>query len=442
MAVELSWLKNKIKGVGEPGSFRQHVTILAGGTAFSYAVALIASPLLTRLYSPEAFGTLAVYIAAVGIFGNVISLRYPLAIPLPEEDKNGFSLLIISLTITFVLSTLLLLIQFYFGEQIVAISGLKSLTGYLWLVPLGALGMGVYQSLNYWAIRVENFSGISKTKVIQSSGMVAIQLLLGFLKPGALGLIIGDVFGRVGGSGSLAVHTFTGKKQLLSEIDIKHLLVVAKRYKKFPLISSGSAFLNSTGLQITPILLASLYGVKVAGLFALSQRIVGIPMVLAGQSVSQVFMGEFAKQKYSNREALLPLYKGMAKKLLIWGALPIALLAFMGPFGFSKIFGSEWGEAGTYTQILAIMFLIQFIVVPLSQTLNVLERQNVQFAWDFFRLVLVCFSLYASYVFGFTPRAAIALYGFIMMIAYVALYFISLKIIKNSNSFHLETPDN
>ena len=424
-------LKDKINSFFELGSFRKNVVILAGGTAFGYAVALLASPILTRLYLPEAFGTLAVYVALVGIFGNVISLRYPLAIPLPVEENDAFALLIISLVVTFFLSLFVFLLVILFGAHIVKISGLEGLSGFLWLVPFGVFGMGLYQSFNYWAIRTADFNKISKTKIIQSSGMVAIQLLFGILKPGALGLIAGDVFGRVGGSGNLAIHAFAGKRKVLAGFSVQHLLYLVRRYKRFPLISSGSAFLNGAGLYITPILLASLYGVKVAGLFALSQRIVGLPMVLAGQSVSQVFLGEFAKRKYSDRETLLQLYQSMAIKLLAFGVIPIVLLSFLGPFGFSKIFGFEWAEAGTYTQILAVMFLAQFVVVPLSQTLNVLEKQNIQIWWDLSRLLLVCLSLYTAYFFEFSPRVSVAMYGFAMLLSYMVLYLVSVIQIKS-----------
>lgn len=43
--------------------FARSVSILAGGTAAGQAIVVLASPLLTRLYSPEDFGLLAVYAA-------------------------------------------------------------------------------------------------------------------------------------------------------------------------------------------------------------------------------------------------------------------------------------------------------------------------------------------------------------------------------------------
>lgn len=426
----MSQLSNRIRILLKSGTFGRNVAILAGGTAIGYAVAFLATPLLTRLYSPEEFGTLAVYISVVSILGNVITLRYSFAIPLPDEDDSALSLLILSLGIAVSLSMLLFAAQFFWGAEIAHAAGIEAISSYLWLVPIGLLGIGVYQSLNYWAVRTAEYGPISKTKIIQSVGMVTIQLVFGFFKPGTLGLIVGDVFGRVGGSGNLAMRTFVSHGQALRQVSVVDLINTAKRYRRFPMISASSALLNSTGLQIAPLLLASLYGVKVAGLFALSQRIIGIPMILFGQAVGQVFYSEFAKKKHDGQAAMRELYQGMAKKLAFCGALPVFGLAVWGPDMFGLVFGGAWRDAGTYTQVLAAMFLIQFVVVPLSHTLNILERQGVQFVWDALRLALMLAALYGSFFLGLSPLVTISLYGVSMLFSYVLLFLITLKAIS------------
>ncbi len=405
------------------------MAVLAGGTTVGYAVAFLASPLLTRLYTPEQFGVLAVYMSVISILGNVVTLRYPLAIPLPKDDTSAMSLLLLSLGIAVALSAVLFVLQFLWGDWIAHAAGVETIAPYLWLVPVGVMGVGVYQSLNYWAVRTSDFGQISRTKIIQSVGMVTIQLVFGFLKPGAFGLIVGDVFGRVGGSGSLAVPTFVKHRQVLRQMTVADLINTAKRYRRFPLVSAGSALLNSTGLQVAPLLLASLYGVKVAGLFALSQRIIGIPMVLFGQAVGQVFFGEFAKKKHEGRTVMLAFYRYTAMKLACYGVLPILALALWGPDVFEFVFGGVWRDAGTYTQVLVLMFFIQFVVVPLSQTLNILERQGLQFVWDALRLLLVAAALFGSSFLNLSPLAAISFYGVIMVFAYALMFLLTLKAI-------------
>ncbi|WP_158247312.1 lipopolysaccharide biosynthesis protein [Geothermobacter hydrogeniphilus] len=410
------------------------MAILASGSAVGYGVAFAATPLLTRIYSPEEFGALAVYMSVVGMLGNVVTLRYPLAIPLPEDDDSALSLLLLSLGIAFIISLILFIAQFFWGEEIVRAAGIEAIASYLWLVPVGLLGIGTYQSLNYWAVRTSDFGPISQTKIIQSVGMVIIQLTFGFFNPGAFGLIVGDVFGRVGGSGSLAVRAFARQRQSIHRMTFNDLIKSAIRYRRFPMISASSSLLNSAGLQIAPLLLASFYGVKVAGLFALSQRIIGIPMVLFGQAIGQVFYGEFAKKKYEGQVVMRGLYLGMAKKLAIYGAIPVLVLGLWGPDVFGLIFGNAWRDAGIYTQTLAAMFLIQFVVVPLSQTLTILEKQVVQFIWDALRLLLVIAALYGASFLKLSPLTAILLYGISMFLSYAMLFLLSLKVIETTGA--------
>src|SRR5690606_42020419 len=48
-------------------SFARGVSVLVGGTAGAQMILVLAAPLLTRLYSPEDFGVLAVYVGLLAI---------------------------------------------------------------------------------------------------------------------------------------------------------------------------------------------------------------------------------------------------------------------------------------------------------------------------------------------------------------------------------------
>src|SRR5690606_23463880 len=115
------------------------------------------------------------------------------------------------------------------------------------------------------------------------------------------------------------------------------------------------------------------------------------------------------------------LYVRTAFRLLLIG-LPIAgLAALLGPHAFAFVFSAEWTEAGVYARLLAPLFLVQFVASPLSQTLNVLERQDVQFVWDAFRLVLVGGALLVANASGWSATHAIAAVSIALGLAYVVL---------------------
>ena len=58
------------------GRLIRAVALLVTGSAFGQLLVLVASPLLTRLYSPDDFGVLGVFSALLGLFGTAVCLRY------------------------------------------------------------------------------------------------------------------------------------------------------------------------------------------------------------------------------------------------------------------------------------------------------------------------------------------------------------------------------
>jgi O-antigen/teichoic acid export membrane protein len=57
------------------GKYGKNIATLAAGTAIGQSIATLASPVLTRLYSPSDFGVFAVYASIIGIIGSVASLN-------------------------------------------------------------------------------------------------------------------------------------------------------------------------------------------------------------------------------------------------------------------------------------------------------------------------------------------------------------------------------
>lgn len=99
------------------GSFVRNVAVLAGGTAAGQAIVVLASPVLTRLYTPEDFGVLAVYASLLCVLSTVATLRYELAIPLPKRDEDAAALVVLCLVIVLGMS---LLVAMGFGFWVLA----------------------------------------------------------------------------------------------------------------------------------------------------------------------------------------------------------------------------------------------------------------------------------------------------------------------------------
>lgn len=117
--------------------FLRSVTVLAGGTAAAQLLMVLLLPVLTRLYSPQDFNTLSVYLGLLSIFSVVATLRFELAISLPEEDGEAAHLLALGLGFSF-LTALLVGFGLLLGSDFfTAWLGLPKLAACFWVLPIG-----------------------------------------------------------------------------------------------------------------------------------------------------------------------------------------------------------------------------------------------------------------------------------------------------------------
>lgn len=424
----LRWLKRLLP----KGQFVRSVAVLVGGTVLGQGLVILVSPILTRLYTPDDFGILAVYISCLSILGSVASLCYELAIPLPEDDKTAASLLVLSLAIVVGISCLVGLGVWLVGEQVVYLVSAPALKPYLWLLPLSFLGMGIYQALSGWAVRKGYFTRIAQTKLSQSIGKVVTQIGMGIIVPGSFGLLLGDVIGRVSGTGTLATLTWRKHSTVLRQVDVSEVRRAASRYRRFPLLSSAATLLNNLGLRLPTLLLASLYGSQVVGWLDLGDRVLIVPLALIGAAIKQVYVNETALAMRTDPERLPRIFfKVMGSMFLI--AFPyIGFMAVFAPRLFPIVFGAEWAEAGVYVQFLAVMFLLQSMANPTSGTIDVLERQDLHLLREVTRIVLLSGVFVVIGVLHLEPVMGVALFGVAGSIIYMLYLGISFYAIRAS----------
>ncbi|MGI6328042.1 MAG: lipopolysaccharide biosynthesis protein [Dethiobacteria bacterium] len=363
--------------------YYRHVLILTSGTAFSQLLLVLASPLLTRIYTPGDFGLLSVYISIIEIFALLSSLKYEYAVPLARDEAGAANLLAlcfgILLSVCF-FATLCLWFTHSFLFHLLKVPGLEE---YFWLFPVSLFGMGSLKILHYWAMRTKKFVPIARAKIRQSMGMIGIQIVTGFLGQGTFGLVLGDALGRLGGSGKLTYDFIKENLDVLkTNVSPPGIRQVAFRYKKFPLILTGSSLINEFAVHLPVVLLTLAYGPQVVGLFVLVQRITGLPLTLIGESINDVFMAEASSLLKDNPGRISKLYWDTFKHLLLLSIPFFLMVAFIAPWVFMFVFGQQWTEAGAYLRILTPMYLLQFVSIPVSATLLVFERQILQFLRD------------------------------------------------------------
>ncbi len=400
--------------------------LLAGGTALAQVVVFVSYPLLSRLYTPEDFGVLAVYAALLGVTLPVASFRYEYAIPIARNDGAARNLLTLCLSILLVNSVALTLL-WLLARAFSWTTG--SVGDYLWLLPLGFLAAGAYQAVSYWAIRQRDFPRLAKTKVGQGIGTAVTQIGLGFFS-GPLGLLVGDVVGRSAGVLTLARPLVATRPSRTGRVTSPRLRAVARTYRRFPMYSSGSSLINALGLQAPALFMVAEYGVAAGGAFGLTLRVLSAPMALVGRAIMQVFFAEGAQLQRRDPAEVVGLFDRLAIRLLAMATIAATAIILVARPLFPTIFGSAWVTAGVYAQALGLMAGAQLLVVPLSHTLNLIERQDAQFLWDGLRLAALLCVFLAAHRLGWSDVTSVWAMSLTMTFAYLFLLALSRHLLR------------
>jgi len=376
----------------EPRFVRNVITLVAG-TSIAQAIPIIATPILTRMYSPEEFGLFAFYISIVSIISVVCSGRYELAILIPKEDKNAINIVVICLFICFVVSLTLFMFVFIFFDDILEMLGNKEIGHWLYLIPVSVFLTGFYQVFNYWNNRKSRYKLLARNRVGKSLCLSGTQVTMGFQSILVGGLFIGSILSIATGLMFMIIKTIKLDYKLIDKIDVISLKEVAYKYKNFPLVDGPTAFLSLFANQAPNMLLATIYSPAIAGFYYLTQRVFQAPITLISASVLDVFKQK-ASDDYHNNGTAKPIFKKTFFSLAIIGSVPIILLYIFVEDIFIYIFGDQWLVAGQYLKILLPVLYFKFIVNPLSFMIYIAEKQKWNFFCMFFLFISVFMSLY------------------------------------------------
>jgi O-antigen/teichoic acid export membrane protein len=191
-------LLSYLKGRFSKGSFANNV-LTSTGIVVGQLLAMAAAPVITRLYGPGDLGILGVYGSLLAIFAGISSLRYVYAIPLPKGDKAAANLCALSLVIILMMSILAGMVTWLWGKPFLALVEAQAMAPYIWLLPLGVLGAGIYQVLSYWGIRQKAFGTIAWTKISQNLGRAGAMIGSGSPAWAPWGCWSGKIIGQCGG---------------------------------------------------------------------------------------------------------------------------------------------------------------------------------------------------------------------------------------------------
>ena len=408
------------------GEFGRNVLILLTGTTFAQAISILISPLLTRLYSPEAFGIYAMFLAVSTFLTFFSAGTYENAIILPEQDEDGFSLLALSCVLVVGVSIATFGLIMAFNLQIVTLLSSPELSSWLYVVPVMVLLSGWYNALNYWNNRRKNFKRLSRNRVARSVLAAGANTTLGVMHWEAGGLIIGQIFGQLAATGLYGFQIRQEDRFLARTVSTVGIKQQAVRYKNFPKFLIPSGLVEQASGQLPLILLSSLFGAATLGFFSLALRMVNLPMGLMADAIRDVFR-QSASEEYALSGNCRAIFVRTFRRLIALSVLPFIGLVLLGPTIFAIVFGAQWRVAGEYAQIMSAMFFFRFVSSPLSSMFIIAEKQKWDLLIQAVTFVTIVLALRAVVSTTDSPKTAVVVYSVVYSLKYIVELYLSYR---------------
>ncbi len=421
-------------GIPQAPSFFRHAGLLAGASAVGPLVAFAAYPVLTRLYDPTQFGVLGTFEALLAMALSFCTLRYHLAIPVPDDDADAAALVVASVLASATISVLMALVLGWVGPRDLGLPGLHSIAYLSWLLPLATFASGTALALAGWHTRRQCFVRVAASRVTQGVVQVAVQLTLGVLAKFTLGLVVGLVAARVAASAVLC--TRTGLMPALRTVSWTRVTAAAKRHRRLPLVSTWSAIVNIVGQQVSVLIVGASFGVDAAGLYSLAFLVTVGPAHLVSQAIEQSFMSRI---RDAERRAQVPdLACAVFTSLVAIAAVPAGIFAAIAPDVFALAFGAAWTDAGEFARYLVPSAFAAVVGAHLPSLVVLRRWQRAELVFNVVLAAARCGALFWGHLAG-DPLAAVIAYG-ITGALLTLTYSCALLVAEGVRTRHVVTP--
>ena len=375
---------------------------------------LLVAPLLTRLYTPDDFGALALFSAAASLLLAFSTWRFDWSVPNTSSETLTATLLSLGFAALLIFGTTSFLVLWFWGEQLTFWKGFYVLGPLLYFLPVALIGGGLHELLQSWYVRQAELSKVGTARVGQSVAGTGLNLIGGYAGLGALGLIVSSVISTWVGIG-LLVSGALSLKNSFSRLSINRIKIGMALYWREATASTMVAVVNVASLAVVPLLLVQYYSAKEVGWYALMYRLAITPIGLLTNALSQSFWAEAAQLVKNDLAALRSLFL-KTTKLLVMVAIPVVLICVSGPLYVGPVLGNaQWSGAGEILMALAPMLAGMVVVQPLTH-LVVHKKQTWKLYLDTIKLAAIILLIFLF------PKAGGDLHILIFNLSLVGLF--------------------
>ncbi|UAX00106.1 oligosaccharide flippase family protein [Halopseudomonas nanhaiensis] len=406
-------------------SLLRNIATVVSGTAGAQALTLAFMPVITRIYGPENYGVLGVFMGLAMMLIPVAALCYPTSIVLPRRDSDALKLVKLSLLMATFVSSLLAIFLLVAGDWFAEALSVEAAVPFLMLLPAVTFAGAALETAQQWLFRKQLFRVTAKAAVAYSLLHNSIRSLAGLVSPTAAVLVVTTGFGPLLHSALLLLGIRKGPPlQVKPEVEQRQSPVrmrdLAGRYQDFPKFRAPQMLINTVSQNLPTLVLAAYFGPAAAGFFALCKQALTMPTHLVGKSVADVYYPKLARSIQHGEPIAGTVMKAVAGLAAV-GLVPFALVFATGPWLFATVFGEEWRTAGEYARWLALAEYAVFASRPCTVAVPALGLQRLSLIFEICSTTLRVSALYFGAVVLGEQMDTVMAFSIASIIIYCAL---------------------
>ncbi|EGN57164.1 polysaccharide biosynthesis protein [Hallella multisaccharivorax DSM 17128] len=350
-----------------------------------YLLPLVVTPILSRLYQPEAFGDWGIFSSFIAMATLVLFAGLENAIVKIEADK--LSNLLKICIICAVIAIAVLMLVFLYGRSMdisffCSFPDIQLLAAYLIAYIPYTLG---YNLCN----RFSRYTALSLNNILQGSCQAGLRILAALLGLTAFnGLILGTTIALYVSAFFLVISLkhkdFPSHHEQFNTHNIKKLLV---ENKKFPLFDAPSSLLSFAAFNLPTIILAFYFSKASIGCFSIILQLLLLPMSLIGSAIGKVYYQQLCQGKGDTLEVTAISQKIISVTAII-SILPLLVLACGGDRLIVLFLGNRWQTAGDISLCLALWSFPTILTQPLLPLFRYKNQQDTLLCFDIFYFLL------------------------------------------------------
>jgi O-antigen/teichoic acid export membrane protein len=373
-------------GIVSGALHRSHGSFIATSAAVQL-LPLISAPIVSRLYSPAAFGNYAVFYSLVAIIGSVASWDLHNAILLEEEDSAAAHAALLTFAAIFVtgaaLAIVLLAMPEYWLQWAVGTEVLSILP---WL-PLTVMAASGYLSFYTWAIRKGHYKKLARIKMILGVSTMLIQISIGLMRLEAIGFVLANLLGYILGILLLYRLFHFDIRTAKPKMNFESIKAQLKKHRELPMYSVPASLVNTFSSQIPEFMINKLFGSYQLGQYSLANRMVNMPLAFLATSVQDIFRQK-ATTEFNLSGSCSNTYRSFLALMVLVSVVLLVPIVLIVPELFPLIFGKQWDQSGHLIRAMVFLIAVRFVSSPLSYVWIIKGEQKMNLLWQIGLLVI------------------------------------------------------